>query len=309
MKKFILFLFVFSAFALISQGQNDTNVVKPQPVKKNGCFKLASISLDLGSNDYRIMNHDDMGFGDSSNSLNKMHSGNMGSLLNNKGGNTLSKKELTMEIGLNPYSKKLGDYNKKQELLIGLYYSGSDIADINSMKYANTVGDTFSFNSVLYQTDTIARSEYSYRVAANVLGASVKYLFKTDPEKRFSLFTGVGINAAYAITAQIHERFTNDTAVVVNFYNTNPDINGFDNGSFLGGSEEKISRKAKSEIFASVFVPFGLNFRLCKTKEVWNQMNLFIQGRVGLETEIIVKGATHLNPYMGCSMGFRFNFK
>jgi hypothetical protein len=310
MKKFILFLFVLAAFSLNSQSQNDPNAGNPQPEKKKACcFKIGSLSISSGFSDYRTMGRSDKDFEKPSKDQNNWQSGNMGFMMGNKGGGITSRKYLTLEIGLNPYSKKLGDYNKKRELSVGLYYSGSDLADKNSIEFASTAGDTFSYNSVMYQADTISRTQRTYLEKANVLGASIQYLYKTDPEKRISLFTGYGINAAYAITARIHESYTKDSAVVVNFYGSKPNLDGIDNGTFLGSDEQKVSYKAKPTLFASVFIPFGINFRLCQKKEIWNQMNIFIKGSVGLETEIVVNSKTHFNPYMGCSMGFKFDLK
>ncbi len=313
MKKLILFLFAISAFALSSRSQNATNTETPQTSNKKCCFKLSSLSLDMGSNSYRTFSRDDKGFGmgDPKNDDNKTNHGNssfmMGMGSNN--GNSNSRKVINFEIGLNPYSKKLGDYNKKRELVIGLFYSGSDLVNRNTTKFAYTPGDTFSFNSVAYQTDTVSRMHHINRVEANVLGINVKYLFKTDPEKRFSLFTGVGISAAYAITARVFESYTKDSAVVLGLYGAEPNYNEFDKGTFLGSNEIVSHERAKPTIFANVFMPFGINFRLCKNKEVLNQMNLFIEGTLGLQTQIVVNGETHFDPYMGCALGFRFNFK
>ncbi|MEI6124858.1 MAG: hypothetical protein WCQ95_14675 [Bacteroidota bacterium] len=312
MKKLILLLFAITAFTLSSQSQNETNSATTTTTgQKKCCFKLSSIALDLGSNNYRTMtHHGDKDFDIDKTLMNQpgWQSGNMNLSMNNNSGNTLNRKMLTFQIGLTPWSKKLGDYNKKRELLIGLYYSGSDLENHRSMDYAYTPGDTFSFNTVLYQTDTVSRIGHYNRIEANVLGASVKYLFKTDPEKRVSLFTGVAISAGYAITARQHESYTKDSAVVVSYYTNKPTFEGFDKGSFLGSEEIRSNIKAKSTIFASVYMPFGMNFRLCKTKAIWNQMNLFLEGSVGLQSQIVVKGATHFDPFMGCALGFKFNF-
>jgi hypothetical protein len=311
MKKIILFMFVLTAFALASHGQSDPNSVNPKPEKKRACFKIASLSISSGANDYKAMGHSDkdFDFDKPSQGHNNWNSGNMDFMMGKNGNNTISRKQLNLSIGLNPYSKKLGDYNKKRELTIGLYYSGSDLINRKSTDYTSTIGDTFSFNSVIYQADTVARIQKSYIEKANVIGASVQYLYKSDPEKRFSLFAGYGINAGYAITAQIHEGYAKDSALVLNFYNAKPDYSGYYNGVFLGSEESKSSIKAQPTIFASVFLPFGVNFRLSKNKEIWNQMNLFIKGTIGLETEFVVNSQTHYNPYMGYSMGFKFDFK
>jgi hypothetical protein len=309
MKKLILLLIVSVAFAFTVQSQNAADSIKNQPVVKKCCFKFASIALSSGVNKYRTMGHDDNDFEKSTKDHSNWNSGNLNFMSSMNMGDMTTRNLLTFEIGLNPWSKKLNNYNKKRELTIGLFYSGSDLESRKSMEFASTPGDTFTINSIKYQTDTVSRTSKSHVVNANVLGASVQYLFKTDPEKRISLFTGVGIDAAFAITSRIHDNYQKDSSVMLSFYGNKTNYDQFDNGYFLGSEEQKSSLKADPTIFASINMPFGVNFRLCKKKDIWNQMNIFIRGNLGLETEIVVHHETHFNPYIGCAVGFKFDFK
>ncbi|MEI6765229.1 MAG: hypothetical protein WCM76_06270 [Bacteroidota bacterium] len=310
MKKLCVMLIAVTFFALNSQGQTE-----PNSTKKNGCFKISSLSISSGSNSYRTFdrnNHDNehgFDFNNSSNGKHGMNSDNMGFMMGSRNNNGDSRKLLNLEMGLTPYSKKLGAYNKKRELVIGLWYSGSDLANKRTEHFSTTPGDTFTFNSIVYHSDTVARTIRSYREEANVLGASVQYLYKTDPEKRFSLFTGYGITAGYAITARIYKSYSKDSTIALSLNNTRPSYDVFRDGTMLGTEEIRTEMNADPTILTSVFVPFGINFRISKTKEVWNQMNLFIKGNVGMEARVVVGGKTHFDPYSGGSMGFKFSFK
>ena len=272
-------------------------------------MKISGISVDMGSFNYRTIHKEDKDFDPMKDNNCSFNIGHGNSMMYGNNGNSNSRKELTFEIGFNPYSKKLGEYNKRQEFAIGFFYSGSDLANENTEKFSSTVGDTFSFHQVLYQTDTMVRSRSEYRESANVLGVSAKYLFKTDPEKRFSLFTGVGLKLACTITSRVYKYASEDMAVAINYYNTKPNFSLFDDATHIAGGETWYRGKSDATLFTSVFAPFGVNMRLCKKKEIWNQMNIFMQGVVGLELESQIKGSTHLNPFMGCSMGFKFDFQ
>jgi hypothetical protein len=308
MKKLMLFLFVSMVFALNSQSQNDQKARD-----KQGCFKLASLSISSGVNDYRGMDqgHGDKNFniGQASNGHNNMHSGNNDFMMGHKNGNITTSRQLNLEIGFNPYSKKLGDYNKERELSFGLYYSGSDLSNRNSTKFTIVPGDTFSHNSAIYQTDTIKRTHHISREEASVLGISAQYLYKTNPDKRFSLFAGYGINIGYALNARIYKRYTRDSSLVLMPYNAQASANDFNNGTLLGSVEQKSSRDARTTFLTSVYIPFGVNFRLSKSKEIWDQMNLFAKADVGMEAETVVNRRPHFLPYMGCSLGFKFDVK
>jgi len=311
MKKLILFFFALSAFSLNIKSQNEPNAVNTQPENKKACIKIATLSISSGVNNYRIIGHYGNGFNSrqSSKDQNNLQSGNNDLMMGRRGGDMTSRSQLNLEIGFNPYSKKLGDYNKDRELIFGLYYSGSDLKNTNSNKFIIAPGDTFSHNSVVYQTDTIKRSHKTYREEANVFGVSAQYLYKTNTDKRFSLFAGYGLNMGYAITARIFKRSSADSVLVLTPYNVQPNFNDYNNGTVFRSNEQKSSMEAKSTFFTSVFIPFGVNFRLSKTKEIWSQMNLFVNASVGLETEIVVDRRAHYNPYMGCSVGFKFNLK
>jgi len=304
MKKLVLLLVVLTAFVFNAQSQVTSDTSKNHCATKKCCmkdgkkccFKFSSISLSGGENKYRTIKRDDFEFEKPSKDDN---SGKMGSMMNFNSGDMTSRNQLTFEMGFNPYCKKLGDYNKKQELIIGLYYSSSDLANHHSEHFVSTPGDTIVVNSVKYQTDTVARLRRSYVEKANVLGAEVQYLFKTDPERKVSLFTGVGINAAYAVTTRIYESYVKDSAVLLSFYNASPNYDQFGSGNFLGNEEQKYHKPADPTFFASINMPFGVNFRLCKKKEILNQMNLFIKGNLGLQGEFVVHHGTHFNPYAG----------
>jgi len=309
MKKLILASIVLSVYALNVQSQNDPNKGNPQSGDKKACLKISSLSVSTGVNDFSLIGKDGRSFNGSPNDQNGLQPGNVKPMMDHRNGNFASGRQLNFEIGFNPYSKKLGDYNKKREITLGLYYSGANLADRNSMKFSIVPGDTFSHNSTTYQNDTIKRTHKSYREEANIIGISFQSLYKTDPDKKLSLFTGYGINLGYAVTARIYKRTSKDSAVVVNYYNTQTNYNEFNNGTLLGSEVLKTSSDAKPTILTSVFIPIGINFRICKTKEIWNQMNLFAQADFGLQAETVINRRAHFNPYVGYSMGFKFNLK
>jgi len=308
MKKLVLLCMVITAFAFNAQSQTNSDTGVPKSETKKCSFKISSLSFESGTNQYRTLEHRGNDFEKPSEFRNEWHSGNM-NFMGGRNGDMTSRRNIMLGIGMNPYSKKLGAYNKKRELYIGLYYSGSDLANHHSIRTETIPGDTFSFNTVRYQTDTLIRSQRIFVEKANVIGVNVQYLFKTDPEKRISLFTGFGIGAAYAVSTRIHETFIKDTAVVLGVYGTNTFASDFDRGTFVGGQEVRVRKTADPTLFASIAIPFGVNFRLAKNKDIWNQMNLFMRGDMGLQEQIVIGGHSHLNPYMGCNMGFRFDFK
>jgi hypothetical protein len=339
MKKLVLSIIVTTAFAFSVQSQNSTatgksadatdrndasdtrvtaagtstssisnqaaaDALKTVPVEKKGCFRLASISLSSGSNTYRNFENTEPEFGHKSKDHYSWTEGNM-----MKGsGNTVSKNQIVFELGLNPWSKKSGNYNKKQELTIGLIYTRSNYSNLISQEYFSTPGDTFTNNSVNYRTDTLLSTQIIHAQQANLLGIGVQYLFKTDPERRLSAFTGVGIDAAFSITSRIFETHLRDSAVAVGYLDSKPENYDINNGKFLG-ELQTIETITDPNFTTSIAIPFGLNLRLCKKKEILNQFNLVFKGSLGLEAEFIVNHKPHFNPFMGMSIGLKFDFK
>jgi hypothetical protein len=239
---------------------------------------------------------------------NNGNSGNKDEMDNKNGMNVNSRKQLDIQIGFYPYSKKLGAYDKSREMIIGLFYSGSDLRDRNSLTFTDRAGATFTNNSNFYQTDTISRTHKTFREKANVLGLSFQYLYKTDPERRISLFAGYGVKAGYALNARYFREYRKDSVAVINFAGANPKNLNFATGLPLGVEELSTSSTANTTFVTSVFIPIGINYRLSKTRDIWNQMSLFYEGSFGLESQIVVARRAHFAPYMGSSIGFKFTF-
>lgn len=294
----------------VSDNRMSADGVRNKTDEKKGCFRIASLSLMSGMNKYRELGANE---GPQDKMPKGQHSWNNGDMEWSSGyGDIMTKNFINLELGLNPWSKKKGSYNMQQELSISLFYSGSDLANHSTMEYFSTPGDTFIYNGVKYQTDTVSRIENVHIKKANVLGAGAQYLFKSDPERRFSVFAGVGLDFAYALTAREYETYAKDSALVLSFYEPAGKEFGpmeFDNGVFLGGEGSKTKTNSKASMFTSVYVPFGVSMRLCKKKEIWNQFNLVLKGNLGLETAITVGSKTHYNPFMGMSLGLKFDFK
>jgi len=309
MKKLLLAICASTVFSLNVQSQNDPNKVNSQAIDNKACLKLSYLSISMDNNKYRTMGDDGKDFHKMSKDQNSMHSGDMGSMMNHLGSNFNSGRKLNFEVGFNPYSKKLNDYNKKREILFGLYYSGSDLANRKSTKMTSVPGDTFSHNSVMYQNDTIKRTQKSYREEANVLGLTFQYLYKTDPEKRFSLFAGYGINLGYAVNARIYKRSSKDSAIVVGLSGAQPSFELFNNETKLGTDVHRSSVEAKPTFLTNVFIPVGLNLRLSQSREILNKMNLFVKADMGLQVETIVNRRAHFNPYIGCGFGLTYDLR
>jgi hypothetical protein len=309
MKKIVLLLIVFTAFAFAAQSQNATDTVKTKSEVKKCCFRISNLSIASGVNKYRVQSRFDDMYED--NGRNKeAHFGKMGFRMENDNRNIRSRNYINLEMGLNPWSKKMGIYNRRQELTIGLYYSASNLEDSYYSSFATTPGDTFTFNTIKYKTDTLSRTEHYFARGADLLGARVEYLFKTDPEKRFSVFTGVGIDLSYTLRTEISESIVKDSSIVLNFYNNSSTMDFMNTQTNLG-SEDIMHYFGKGDptFFTGVYIPYGLNFRLCKKKEILNQFSLFMKGSLGLEAEFASNHKPRFNPFMGTSLGLKFNFK
>ena len=74
-------------------------------------------------------------------------------------------------------------------------------------------------------------------------------------------------------------------------------MSDYNNGELLGSYEQKTSMSAKPTFLTSIFIPIGVNFRLSKTKEIWDQMNLFAKADVGLEAVAAVNRRVQTSKY------------
>jgi hypothetical protein len=301
---------------------------------KPSCFKVTSFSSSIGfggaltSNtdaDYYILKNavenpeffvDITGYKNNGSSwgFDGMYYNGFGSYGYTTGGS--GNGNLLFNLGLTPYSKKLGKYRENRELRFSV---GGSLGSRNNFYYYDNnafVIDTFQSvngNGRLYADSSITKNYY-VTLDFSEVNFGLSYLFKTDVSRRVNFYAGVGANYGIALrsTVSIDENIYRS----IYYYNEN-DQPAEDEYVFYGGynsyaySFSTSTTNLKNPMqFVRVFIPFGLNFRISKKPaSFFHDVELYTELNPGVEFQILSPEKTYANPYFGVGfIGFRYSW-
>ncbi|MDD5572055.1 MAG: hypothetical protein PHD97_12970 [Bacteroidales bacterium] len=214
--------------------------------------------------------------------------------------------QFNLKIGFAPYNKKKQEFRKNQEFQVGINFSRGDRSSISFRKETEIAGDTFISGTQKIYSDTSIVSKIKYTEKTDVFGIDFSYSYKTNVEKRLSLSAGYGVSIGYSINPKLSEISSSDTTLILNFNDTEFNY-GERHSRNSGNSDKEKETVARSSFFAGIYIPLGLNFRISKKREIWNQMNIFIQSIYGLEYQYVMNYKAYIRPFIGGGMGFRYN--
>jgi hypothetical protein len=223
---------------------------------------------------------------------------------------------MTANLGLTPYSKKLGKFHDNREMRVTL---GINMGTRNSFKYYqnNTfVIDTFQSvhgNGIVY-ADSSIYTNYYYELVFNEVNFGLSYLFKTDVNRRVHFYAGAGFNYGITLksTVNAHEYIDKSVYYYDQYNKPSEDEVGFYGNIDNHGYTDKFSdTKLKNPIqFVRVYVPFGLSLRLSKKPEsFFNHVDLYTEFDPGVEFQIMGSATSYVNPYFGFAfIGFNYHW-
>lgn len=223
---------------------------------------------------------------------------------------------MAVNLGLTPYSKKLGKYRENREFRLSLT---TNIGVRNTFNYYDNntfVIDTFQSvngNGIVYADSSIFKNYY-YELNFTEVNFGLSYLFKTDVNRRVHFYTGAGFN--YGITLRSTVNVTEYIDRSVYYYDQynkpSEDEAGFyGNVDNHGYTDKYYDTKLKNPIqFVRVYVPFGLSLRLSKKPEsFFNHVDLYTEFDPGVEFQIMGSATSYVNPYFGFAfIGFNYHW-
>lgn len=230
-------------------------------------------------------------------------------------GNGSGNGNLLFNLGLTPYSKKLGAYRENRELRFTL--GGSLGSRNNFFFYKNdfTPIDTFqsvSGGGVVY-ADSLVTKHYSYTLNFSEVNIGFSYLFKTDVKRVVHFYTGAGFN--YGITLRASVDLNEDSFRSIYYYNENNKPSDEDNNYWYGENYKSSYNSTKTNLtgpmqFVRVYIPLGISIRLSKKQtSFFNHVNLYSEFNPGVEFQFLAGEKTYANPYFGFGfIGIRYKW-
>ena len=216
---------------------------------------------------------------------------------------------LSAMVGIKFRNKEKTDYRTNPVVRLGIsYFSSSHLSGALGNSERNTYDSlTSGKTGETVYLDSVTRSFYRMYYASDQLRLDGSIIFRTNPEARWSLFTGIGFNVGFSINSntEIYSTKFNDTEIrrevgsrTFSSFSSNYSENN-------GKSERFIN---KTNIAFSTFIPMGIDFRIGKTSEFWKRIHLFYEARPGINVTLIPELHTITNVSLQQGIGLKFSW-
>jgi hypothetical protein len=217
---------------------------------------------------------------------------------------------LNMNVAFHPLKKNglAGEYNKNRTFRAGISAQGISASIYNTSNSFTTRIDTMvsSANGSIYGFIDSTHRDFTYSsYMATAVKLDFSYLASTDVSKRFSFYSGFGLNFGITLAprTEIYSHSWDSEQI------TDTNDNYISTQSVYNSSN--VNRQVyqnKMGYMAALYVPIGVDFRLGKKNEVMKKMHLFFELRPTVSVLSIPEAKTYVYPSMQNCVGIKFNW-
>jgi hypothetical protein len=217
---------------------------------------------------------------------------------------------LNMNVAFHPLKKNglAGEYNKNRTFRAGISAQGISASIYNTSNSFTTRIDTLvsAANGSIYGfVDSIHRDFTFSSYMATAVKLDFSYLASTDVSKRFSFYSGVGLNFGITLAprTEIHLHSWDSERI------TDTNDNYISNQSVYNSLN--VNRQVyqnKMGYMAALYVPIGVDFRLGKKNEVMKKIHLFFELRPTVSVLSIPETKTYVYPSIQNCIGVKFEW-
>lgn len=208
-----------------------------------------------------------------------------------------------IQIGINPYCKKLGAINQNREIRMGIGINSGNRRSFSFYETETMVVDTFysvNGNPSIYQ-EQVNTEEYSYSEQYTELNFSLSYLFKTDIKKLVHFYTGFGVEYGFTLQSSV-DIYHNESSISNYYTSTN-----YNNHTYIGQCSNDMEFTGQSDRtnisstthFIRAQIPIGINLRFSNHHTFFKHLNIYSELNPGIEIQIAPNNFTYTNPYLG----------
>lgn len=220
-------------------------------------------------------------------------------------GNTM----FSVMLGLQFSDKQKTIYKANPLLRLGIsYFSGTTLTG-GSYKEDRKPYDTLTSTQTgqTVYIDSVTTKNYSMNYSSEQLRFDGSLIFRTNPEARWSIYTGIGITAGLSINANTDIYYSNYGRTETRYANgsTSSSYN-YSSSDNSNSKTEKI--KNKTNFGASTYIPMGIDIRIGKKREFWKRTHLFYELRPGINITSIPELRTITNASLQHGLGLRVSW-
>lgn len=218
-------------------------------------------------------------------------------------GNTM----FSVMLGLQFSDKQKTIYKANPLLRLGIsYFSGTTLTG-DSYKEDRKPYDTLTSTQTgqTVYIDSVITKNYSMNYSSEQLRFDGSLIFRTNPEARWSIFTGIGFTAGLSINANTNIYYRNYGRTEIRY----ADGSTSSSYNYSGNDNSKTENfKNKTNFGASTYIPMGIDFRIGKKREFWKRTHLFYELRPGINITSIPELRTITNASLQHGLGLRVSW-
>jgi hypothetical protein len=147
--------------------------------------------------------------------------------------------------------------------------------------------------------DSVVNRWVSMKYMYQQVRIDVSYLFRTDIDARWSLYTGAGISAGMSVNSRTEIHYSSECSLRPSTW----EFSSMYQSSSYTSRSERFHNRTNTGIFA--YIPLGTDFRIGKKREFWKRAHIFAEVRPGVNTTVIPEYGSLSNHCMYYGVGFR----
>jgi len=209
---------------------------------------------------------------------------------------------LSVMLGIQFGDKQKTTYKNNPQLRLGITYSSGTILSGSLYNQERKAYDTLTSAQTGQSVyiDSVITKNLGMNYSSDQLRLDGSMIFRTNPEARWSLFTGIGITAGISINAstQIHYSKFDRTE------NRQPN-NNYYYSYYFGGNWETETFKNKNNFGFSTYIPLGIDFRLGNKREFWKRTHIYYELRPSINVTYIPELQSITNTCLQNGLGLK----
>ena len=192
---------------------------------------------------------------------------------------------------------------KNKSLRLGVSFAENSALSLGYFKDDYFRIDTLTSSQTGKETyvDSIRSQNYTFDYTQQQIFLNAAYLVGTNPESRFSFYSGLEISLGFSIS--------NQTELSYSEYNS---YDGFYGSNYKDLDKDRVSTtesyRNQSGFAFMASIPFGVDFRVGKNRPFWRKCHFILEYKPGLSIISIPEIGTFSNTSAIGSGGFRYEF-
>ena len=210
-------------------------------------------------------------------------------------------------IGLHFLNKEKTIYRSNPVLKLGVsFFSGSSFyfkLNKEDRRPFDTLTSSIT-NDAIY-IDSVTNYSYKMKYSSEQIRLDGALVFSTNPDARWSLYSGVGVTVGISINTNTDiiysiDRRTESSNATYNIYEFRHRKNN--------DQDKEETFRNKTNVAFSAYIPLGIDFRIGKKREFWKRLHLFYEMRPGINITTIPELGTFSSSLIQHSLGLKVTF-